>query len=258
MKTYTMASADLKSNASSSPLNEHDLSSYDPKKWRDCGGYYLYDADQGEPDWLLVRIGRPSGSSSSYLIGHGNPNFGTPDDAALEIAGVRKKTFTPQQLEAMGHGTKMEPYSRDWYAGTNKVQVEELGFVTPKWDLEIGVSIDGDVIGTDGIIEIKCPKRMYRPLETYMAKQARGMVLNKDDFSHIWKSHYDQMQLGMAVLGKKWCDYVVYCTPENNVFTQRVPFNEFYWNGEMYPKIRDAIEKKIKPHLIGTPFPLMP
>ena len=243
----------------SNPALQHiDLSSYDPKKWRDCGEYYLYDTEQGEPDWLLVRIGRPSGSSSGYLIGHGNPNFGTPDDAALEIAGVKKKEFTLQQLEAMAHGTKMEPYGRDWYAGTNGVQVVELGFVTPKWDLEIGVSIDGDVLGTDGIIEIKCPKKMYYPLANYMAKQSRGMFLDKNDFSHIWKTHYDQMQLGMAVLNKKWCDYVVYCTPENKVFTQRVPFDEAYWKDEMYPAIRTALEEKIKPHLTGMKFPLKP
>lgn len=235
---------------------EYDCESYDPKKWKDCGLYWLYDTDQGDPDWLLVRRGRPSGSNCSACIGH-NTKFSTPDQAALEISGRVTKEFTPQQKENMAHGTKIEPEARSWYEYTKEVEVKEIGFVVPKWDLEIGVSIDGDVIGTDGMIEIKGPKRMYGPLSEHMARQKTGYV-SPHKFSHIWISHYDQMQLGMVVLNKKWCDYVVYCTPEDKVFVQRIPFDQDYWSKIMYPKIRNFTENKLKPLLVGTPFPLMP
>ncbi len=247
----------------SDKFGEYDLSSYDPKKWKDRGKYWLYDTDQRDPDWLLVRLGRPSGSSCGSLIGHSI--FSTPDETAETIAGIKKKEFTPQQIEAMDHGTRMEPYARDWYALSNNVTVEELGFVVPKFDPQIGVTVDGDVVGTDGMIEIKAPKKMYNPLKAYMSRQAHGTVSSGVgrnsmplQFSHIWQTHYDQMQLGMVVLDKKWCDYVVYCVDEKSVFTQRVPFNPIYWNDVMYPAIRSAIDYKIKPHLIGSNIPLMP
>ncbi len=235
-----------------------DLSSYDPRKWKDCGHYWLYETNQGDTDWLLVRLGRPSGSNCGALIGHNNFDYSdNPDDTAKEIAGLKKKEIDEQQREAMDHGKRMESFGRDWYSNTRRVKVGEIGFVVPKWDLDIGVSIDGDVIGTDGIIEIKAPKNMYRLLETYMFYQKRG-VANPNNFSHIPIAHYDQMHLGMAVLKKKWCDYIVYCTSENKVFTQRIPFNEKYWNEVMYPALKFAIQQKIKPLLRNVGIPLMP
>jgi hypothetical protein len=259
----TLSDSTSSSIQNQTSFGEYDLSSYNPNKWKDCGKYWLYDTDQRDPDWLLVRLGRPSGSSCGSLIGHSI--FSTPDETAATIAGVKKKDFTPQQIEVMDHGTKMEPFARDWYTSTNKVEVEELGFVIPKFDPEIGVSVDGDVIGTDGMIEIKAPKKMYNPLKSYMAKQSFGIIpsgVGRNsmplEFSHIWQTHYDQMQLGMAILDKKWCDYIVYCADENCVFNQRIPFNESYWRNVMYPAIRSAIDHKIKPYLAGSVIPLMP
>ena len=66
------------------------------------------------------------------------------------------------------------------------------------------------------------------------------------------------MQLGMAILDKKWCDYVVYCPPENKVFVQRIPFNSDYWNNEMYDPLKKIIREDIIPLLKDTVYPLMP
>ena len=252
-----------------STLNVLDdtLTSYSVSKWKDLGNYWLYDVEQKEPDWKLVRKGRPSGSNCGYLLGHGNPNFGSKEDTLLEIAGKKVKIFTEQQLDNMKFGETIEPIAREWYEKTRNVKVNELGFVVPKWDPNIGVSVDGVVltwdnqlkkyIENDGMIEIKGPKRMYRPLEEYIQKQTAGYT-TPNDYSHIWTTHYDQMQLGMAILGKKWCDYVVFCSPENKTFVQRIPFNQHYWNELMYNPLKQIIEEELKPLLIGTPYPLMP
>ena len=154
----------------------NDLSSYSPLKWKDKNTYWLYDTDQKDPDWLLVRLGRPSGSNCGYLLGHGNPNFGSKEDTVLEIAGKKKKEFDQRQQENMDYGNEMEPLAREWYEKTRGVRVDELGFVVPKWDFNIGVSVDGVVLDlngneTDGMIEIKGPKRMYQPLITYIQQQ---------------------------------------------------------------------------------------
>lgn len=247
-------------NKMSTPLNNvsiDDISSYDETKWKDLGICWLYDVDQKEPDWLLVRKGRPSGSNCGYLLGHSNPRFGSKEDTVLEIVGKKEKIFTDQQRANMDYGNEVEPLARDWYERTRDVKIDELGFVVPKWDYHIGVSVDGVVIDGDGMIEIKGPKRMYGPLNGYIQKLKNGNT-KEEDYSHIWTTHYDQMQLGMAILNKAWCDYIVYCPPENRVFVQRIPFNKNYWMNEMYNPLKQIIHEEITPLLKETPYPLMP
>ena len=219
--------------------------------WIDCGNYWISDNPQRTDDWLEDRKGRITGSVSGSCVGHSK--FKSPPIAALEISGKKKPNFTPHQLKIMEYGTVNEPVACDWYKKINNVIVEELGLVVPKWNIYLGASVDGVVKGTDGIIEIKCPQKMYYPLENYLNNTSKP-----DDYSHIWKSHYDQMQLGMAILEKKWCDYIIFCIPEDKVFTQRIPWNQSYWDNEFNPKLNDFIDNRLKPLLIDTKYPISP
>ena len=76
----------------------------------------------------------------------------------------------------------------------------------------MGYSSDGEVFETDdkGLLEIKCPQRMY---------------------AEVPHSYYDQMQFGMFNLGLKWCDFFVWM--EQGYTLKRYAFNEDYWN-QMY------------------------
>ena len=232
----------------------HDLSLYDSSKWVRYGNGWLYQAGQVTPGWLLVRLGRGSGSTIGACIDHST--FDSVESIALQISGRIEKKFSERSIENMAHGTKTEPFARAWYCKDRNCEVEELGMVMPDWNKNIGFSTDGIVVGTPGKIEIKCPKKMYWPLKNYMKQIREGVEVK--GFDHIWETHYDQMILGMAVLEKKWCDYIVYCTPEDLVFVQRIPFNEKYWKEELYPKFLNFVETKLNPLLDGTPFPLMP
>ena len=235
--------------------------------WIDYGDYWLFNASQRSQLWLNGRKGRLTGSVTGGAIGHSN--FTTPEIAALEISGKKEKQFTPKQLTAMEHGTKTEPIACQWYEKNKGVVVKDLGMVIPKWNPYIGVSVDGVVFNQPtaslspvdgiGIIEIKCPQRMYNPLYAYDNGERLDIPNSiTKGFDHIWKSHYDQMMMGMAVLKMPWCDYIVYCTSENKVFTQRIPWNQDYWTRELYPKTINFIETKLKPLLIDTDYPIMP
>lgn len=202
--------------------------------WKDCGTYFLNLSPQHSPDWFSQRIGRLTASNFAYAIK--NSRFKTIEETALIVAGIDAQ-FSESAKAAMAHGTKKEPEARDWYCSTYKVEVEELGLAVPKWDNRIGASVDGNVIGTDGIIEIKCPLKMYGPLMKRTQEVSSGKIFDKYDHSHIWDGHYCQMQGCMAILGKKWCDYIVYATESQNVYVERIPFNEDFWNQELYPGI---------------------
>ena len=117
----------------------------------------------------------------------------------------------------------------------------------PKWNLYFGVSVDGVVDNQPGIIEIKCVQKMYWPLKNYCRNHPTG-------YDHIWKTHYDQMILGMAILNKQWCDYVVYCEKESKVFVQRIPFNADYWK-QLYTSTQKFIDVHLKSYQIEPIVP---
>jgi hypothetical protein len=78
--------------------------------------------------------------------------------------------------------------------------VDECGFITnDQWGFTIGYSPDG-LVGMDGLIEIKSRKQKYQvqTIVEYAAKNA------------IPQEFMLQVQTGLLVTGRKWCDFVSY------------------------------------------------
>jgi hypothetical protein len=234
---------------------------------------YLHTAKQGTDAWKRARKGliRPSDlgwkvqkdvpciptritASKFSVCDIYEPNrFETPEDYAMELIGLKEKEFTPTQLKNMQWGTDHEDEARIIYENYMHVNVRELGLVVPEWDIHIGVSVDGVVLGTEGIVEIKCPKKMYKPILNHVDSLNSGWEPPTKFYrGHIWKSHYDQMQGGMAILGKEWCDYLVYCKPEKYFYKERILFNPNYWNNCLYPQIKNFYTNILYPLIEDT------
>jgi hypothetical protein len=237
---------------------------YDVSKWKDHGTFWEYTAPQHDEngnanlDWLAVRFGRVSGTGSGYIIGKGFDTTKTWEELALEICGVKKKEFTEEQLKNMKHGTDNEEVARQNYEIVNNVKADELGFIVPKFNYYIGFSPDGcvdkpDSNGVYGNIEIKCPKRMYQPLLRYCGQEEPDL----NDYSHIWGSHFCQMQWGMGITGRGWNDYCVLDTYQGLYFQQRVLFQQTFFN-DLYLKTCQFIQQHVQPLLKDSPYPLMP
>lgn len=178
--------------------------------WVDQGTYWLSTVAQGTEEWLKQRVGRLTASQLHYAI---------MDPKRY----LREKENPQPPNDAMIHGTLTEPEAREWYCNTRGVTVEEVGIAIPKWNLRLGASADG-VTSDDGLIEIKCPKIMYREILDYLESPNREQLKLP-----VKDSHYTQIQCNLAVYQKSWCDYIVFCTPEAKVFTCRVPFDREYW-----------------------------
>jgi hypothetical protein len=174
-------------------------------------------------------------------------------EVVMDITGIKDKTFTTSSKLAMEHGVVTEPVAREWYSRTRNVQVDEVGLAVPKWEPRIGASIDGDVRGSDGIIEVKSPKTMYKPLVAHYTRLQTGWVPPPFYHSHIWDSHYDQMQGGMRVTNKKWCDYIVYATESGRSYVEKVLFNPGYWNDNLWPAIENFLDTMLEPVLAQGP-----
>ena len=226
--------------------------------WDEKRSYWLSSNPQGTDEWLADRVGRITMSKLGAVVGHSSFPRDLSDEeridhAAKVIAGLVKEEFSDKSREVMAHGTATEPLAREWHAKKHNYTIVEHGLAVPKWNPYFGASVDGDILGTGGIVEIKAPKKMYYPLDDYLDDISQGRQFPPYYHDHIWATHYDQMQGGMAVFGKQWCDYIVFCTPEDRVFTQRIWFNPHYWVNNLYKPACHFINNKLKPLLNHPP-----
>ena len=96
----------------------------------------------------------------------------------------------------MYRGNMDEPLARDLYSRTY-APVVEVGFmVRDDWGWELGYSPDG-LVGDDGLIEVKS-RRPKKHLATILADE-------------VPLENMAQIQAGLLVSGRAWCDYLSYC-----------------------------------------------
>ncbi|MEV7645921.1 MULTISPECIES: lambda exonuclease family protein, partial [Actinomycetes] len=100
-----------------------------------------------------------------------------------------------QPSREMTRGTLDEPYARAIYA-EHYAPVTEVGFiVNDDHGFKMGYSPDG-LAGDDGLIEIKSRSQRIQ-LQTVLRDEVPA-------------GNMAQMQMGMLVTGRKWCDYISY------------------------------------------------
>jgi len=160
---------------------------------------YFKDLEQGSPEWLAARCGLITASETKLII--------TP---TLKIAANDKVKMHLYELAAQRITKYVEPsYVSDDMTRGNFDEVEariiyndkispitEMGFITnDKWGYTIGYSPDG-LVGEDGQIEIKSRKQKY---------QFQTIATDVIDSEFII-----QLQTGLLVSERKWCDFVQY------------------------------------------------
>jgi hypothetical protein len=163
----------------------------------------LRDLIQGTPEWLDARRGIVTASVVGQLV---TPKTIKP--AANDTSRALTTLLVAERItgwtdpvyvsDDMFRGQLDEPIARDLYAGAGGGDaVDELGFMTrDDWGFTIGYSPDG-LVGDDGLIEIKS-RRAKTQLMTIVA-------------SAVPLSNMAQIQCGLLVSGRQWCDYVSYC-----------------------------------------------
>lgn len=117
----------------------------------------------------------------------------------------------------------------EWYEKTSKCYLT-CKFIVPDWEPRLYIKIYQS--SNDGIVYIKTPLDMYSELLDYMSTS----TISKSH-EHIHENHYAHMQGMMFVAKKQWCDYVIYSTRSNKVYTERIYFDIDFWNNTLYPAI---------------------
>lgn len=160
---------------------------------------YHYGIEQGTPEWHDMRRGVLTSTAIRTLI---TPTGKLADNdktrahvyevAAQRITGRTEDTFTSFD---MMRGHVEEVLARDLYS-QHYNPVTECGFITnDSLGFTVGYSPDG-LVGEDGLIEIKSAKAKIQ-----VQRIADGGIPTE---------HMAQVQTGLWVTGRKWCDFISY------------------------------------------------
>lgn len=156
------------------------------------------DLKQGTPEWLQARLGILTASEMSNVLSPAKLDFSKSSNAlacklaAEIISGMPSPHF---ETIAMQRGKMDEVHARKMYA-EHYAPVEEVGFITRDFgDFKLGFSPDG-LVGEDGFIECKSRDPKFQ-VETIIADE-------------MPREYYLQVQTGLLVSGRKWCDFVSY------------------------------------------------
>lgn len=166
----------------------------------------LINCLQGTPEWHAARSGVITAScfedAVSVLVKNstkrkaGDPT-GASDKYACDLAIERisgKPYGEPPRAWVLERGHRMEKLARMEYEARSGYFVSESGVVLTD-DRLFGYSTDG-LVEEEGLIEIKCPIDSLKIAE----------MLDTGDVSEYMR----QMQGGMWITGRKWCDFIQY------------------------------------------------
>ena len=159
------------------------------------------DLTQGSDEWLAARRGIVTATVVGQLI-----TAKTVKPAANDYSRALTMTLVAERITGWTEevfvsndtmrGNMDEPIARDLYS-RHYAPVVEVGFmVRDDWGWRLGYSPDG-LVGDDGLIEVKS-RRPKKHLATILADE-------------VPLENMAQIQAGLLVSGRAWCDYLSYC-----------------------------------------------
>lgn len=160
----------------------------------------MADELQRTEEWHAERAGKFTGSRFCDVLAR-NKRTGEPLKAYHDLIWqVVVERMTGQAVEgpsgfALQWGADVEPYAREAYELESGHVVIESGFVQHPEHAFAGCSPDG-LIGTDGGLEMKCPKNSAVHLERFI--------------SGVPEEYVPQIQGCMWVTNRQWWDFVSY------------------------------------------------
>lgn len=202
------------------------MSNFSPERWTDEGSYYQFKFEQMS-DEHLYELHQGRLGASDFATVASRSRFSSRNDLLSKV--IEGKNFISKEGRDvwLKEGKEPEENARKWYENLYKVKVDQANMCVPKWNPRISGSPDG-FVGDDGLIEIKCPKRLYGNLVRRKTEKYKNP---------IFPSHYDQMIGYMAITGRKWCDYVV-LDESGDFYVERLKFNKHHWENILYPEIQ--------------------
>jgi len=153
---------------------------------------------QRSKEWHQERLKLPTASCFEKIVRMDGSPSKTQKPYLYELVG-EAKTGRPAKrfvTAKMKEAVKREPEARAVYELINDVEVQEVGLCYKNTQKKYGASPDG-LVGENGIIEIK-------DAEPHIQVQRMDVGWPK-------REHWQQIQGGLFVTDRKWCDLMSYC-----------------------------------------------
>lgn len=191
--------------------------------------------EQGTEGWFEDRLGNATASRIKDAVAKTKTGWSASRAKYMtelvteRISGKRVQSF--RSTAAMDWGNEMEALAASAYEDRTGVLVDTTGYVPHPTIKRSGASPDR-LVGTDGLIEIKCPES-HTHIDTLIRQR-------------IPPQYVKQMLWQLACTGRKWCDFVS--------FDPRLPEGLQYFSQRL---VRDdaaisELEKEIEQFLVET------
>lgn len=158
--------------------------------------FHVIEHEQRSPAWFLARSGRLTGSRAADMLAKiKTGEAAARRDYRLRLA-VERLTGAPQEsgfvTSDMQRGIDMEAAAFAAYEAATGEMVRRTGFICGEEHM-VGCSLDGDVSGFAGILELKVPKST-----THIAYFKSGGLPS---------AYLPQVTHNLWVTGAEWCDF---------------------------------------------------
>lgn len=160
------------------------------------------DVVQGTPQWDDLRRGMVTASVVGQLVTAKTLKVAANPESrnlasllvAERVTGFTDPTYVSDDME---RGWEDEPRAIEAYSEWRETEVTEMGFMVrdEEWG-RLGFSPDG-LVGELGFVEIKS-RRPKKQLTTVLAGE-------------VPVENIAQIQAGLLVSGRDWCDFISYC-----------------------------------------------
>ena len=159
-----------------------------------------HELEQNSPEWIKLRLGKPTASRASDLVSPTGVLSKSIDryaeELALEMILGRQSGFSGSAATDRGH--KLEPMAEAWYTYETNNEISECGFFTD--DLgRYGASPDL-LSGSRGLVEIKNQEDKGH-FKTLLEIKKTGKPPSV---------YYPQQQMEIMTAEKDWCDLALH------------------------------------------------
>lgn len=159
----------------------------------------IITADQRSPEWRAARAGRATGSrAKDILAAIKSGEAAARRDYRMQLV-TERLTGQPQDSDFVNgdmlRGIELEADALRAYEAHSGNLVRRTGFLAVR-EHPIGCSLDGDIDGFTGILELKVPR------------SATHVRYLKD--GGVPAEHVPQLVHNLLVTGAQWCDFASY------------------------------------------------
>ena len=186
------------------------------------------DIKQGTDEWLELKQLKLSASNATAIGANGAGLKTLVNDLILNKIKPDRDRYYGKDME---RGDELEPIGRVKYELEKGVEVEEVGFIT---------NCDYSGYSPDGLVEIDHLKEGPGLLEIKARNDAKHLALLRGGAPE--SGVRNQMQFGLMVTGRKWCDFISY----NPNFKQSLFVKRFYVDPTYQAKLKLGLEAGIK------------